>query len=586
MSVTEVRHLGVAGGTCVVTVTTPCGATRTSGVGVLIVPPFGIERSGADRLMVTLAHELAAAGHTVVQIDPIGTGDSSDRDRHTGGASTLADAFVDATRAGLTLLGDCGLTSFVAIGVRFGALALTKALGTAETAEGVVGVVLWSPVSSGRSYRRELIMLGSSTSAGLDEGWSAPGGDIVSPDDLASLTDLELKGLPAPARRVFVVSAGVDASNQEAVAAWSATANVETLIDVGVGAVCVEDPELGSVPSDAVRSVVRWVTAIAPHANSAPHAHSAPPITSTPTVDGPHSVDGPQWSEFPVTLTMDDGTTLTAIATRPAVSPRAALILLSTGTNPRFGPGRFHARVARRLAAHGMATLRVERRGATSQPDIADAYDPAQVDDVSATLRQAPAIVGTDRLVLAGTCSGAWAAWHSALRGFDGSAPREVVLINQIIFGDDSWDLTEESPAIAVRARHSLSSSQQWKAVFRGEINVARSARRLLRYAALTTRNRISGFDGLAGDLEIIRHGGVATTFLFDEDETGLVYLRMHGNGHLDKLIATGQCRVLTVEGAGHVFSSPTSVEWLTDRLGESLRRAASSVSADADRTV
>ena len=100
----------------------------------------------------------------------------------------------------------------------------------------------------------------------------------------------------------------------------------------------------------------------------------------------------------------------------------------------------------------------------------------------------------------------------------------------------------------------------------------------------------VSAFTGSDCDhrlvLEIIRLGRVATTFLFDDDETGLVYLRMHGNGYLDELMASDQCRVLTVERAGHAFSSPASVEWLTDRMGDALHRAASRVSADTDRKV
>ena len=577
MSVTKIRHLDVAHGTCVLAVTTPDETTPATGVGVLVVPPFGIEHSGADRLLVALADRLADAGHTVVQIDPVGSGDSSDIDRDRTDAQTMVDAFTEATRAGLAFLRDCGLTWRVAIGVRFGALAMTKALEGAGVSERVDAAVLWSPVSAGRSYRRELLILGSSTSAGMKDGWSAPGGDVLSPTDLASLTDLDLKFLPPPSPRVLVVSATNNGVRPETPPSWSSTVEVATHCDTEVGAVCVEDPELGAVPDSAVSVVVEWINAAAVRDRTVAEA-KRPELPDAAL----RSVDGPGWREFPVTLTMADGTLLFGIATRPTIEPQAALILLSTGTNPRFGPGRFHARVARRLAADGMATLRMERRGAARDPTITDAYDPIHIDDVSAILRQAPAIVGTESLVLAGTCSGAWAAWHSALRGFDGAMPREVVMINQIIFGEDSWDLTEASPAIAVRARQSLSNRQQWKAVFRGEINVARSAHRLLRYAALTTKNRISGFDGLASDLEIVRRGGVATTFLFDAEETGLVYLRMHGNGHLDRLIEAGQCRVLTVPGAGHVFSSPASVEWLVAQLRDALRRAASAANARA----
>ena len=78
-----------------------------------------------------------------------------------------------------------------------------------------------------------------------------------------------------------------------------------------------------------------------------------------------------------------------------------------------------------------------------------------------------------------------------------------------------------------------------------------------------------------------IRHNGVATTFIFDEDETGLVYLHMHGKGVLEKLTASGLCRVLTVRHAGHVFTSPASVSWLTARLTEVMERVSASACGD-----
>jgi hypothetical protein len=572
VSITEVRHLKVDHGTCVMTVTSPCASVASSHVGVVIVPPFGIERSGADRLLVALAHELAGAGHTAMLIDPVGTGDSSDllvgdADR----PANLVASFAHATLAAIAALRSRGFTSCFVVGIRFGALAMVSALST-STDTHLDGAVLWSPVASGRTYRRELLMLGSSTSAGLPEGWSAPGGNIVGPDDLKSLSRLGLAELQPPASRILVVSTHDTQLSATVTETWSRTAPVDLIVDDALALARLEDPELGDVPTEAITRVTQWITTTA----APPQVERSGRATTVDRRTVQRALEGPGWTEFPVGLRMDDATVLTAMVTRPSSTPRAALVLLSTGTNPRFGPGRFHVRVARRLALAGFATLRVERRGASSaNPTFADAYDPRHIDDAIAILRQAPAIAGTDRLVLAGTCSGAWAAWHGALHGFDGTDVGEVVLINQIIFGEDSWDLTNDSPAIAVKTRQSLSNAKQWKAVLRGEINVPRSARRLVRYAALTAKNRLHGFDGLAGDLEIVRRNGVPTTFLFDDEETGLVYLRMHGNGHLKALIHSGQLRVHTVSGAGHVFSSPASVDWLSGQLTEALERVA-----------
>jgi pimeloyl-ACP methyl ester carboxylesterase len=551
------------------TITVPCTTVPATGVGVVLVPPFGVERCGADRLLVTLTERLASAGHTVVLIDPVGTGDSSDIDQNTHAHHTVVEAVDEALLAAFTTIGPT-VNRFVAIGLRFGALVLASL--PSRTTLDMAGVVLWSPVLSGRSYRRELLMLGSSSSAGLADGWSAPGGNVLSPDDLAAINDLDAKRSGPPAPHILVVDTAP--INPELAASWSSSAAVATHIDPALAEAHLEDPELGTIPDAAIAHVVKWVT------TTASTATSAGALVSERRIQ-PRSMAGSGWTEFPVTITLHDGTSLAAISTRPEGTAKATLVLLATGTNPRFGPGRFHTRVARRLAERGFSTLRVERRGATNDPAEVDAYDVRHIDDVLDILRQAPALTGCDRLVLAGTCSGAWAAWHAALHGFQEVKVAEVVLINQIIFGDDSWDLANDSPAIAVKTRQSLTNAGQWKAMLRGEINVARSARRLARYAALTTRNRLRGFDGLAGDLEIIRGSGVPTTFLFDDAETGLVYLRMHGNGHLNELINTGLVRVHTIHGAGHVFTPPASVDWLGEQLGDALARAAETPATD-----
>lgn len=577
MSVTETRHMSVAHGTCMMTLTMPCKSIPSSNVGVVFVPPFGIERSGADRLFATLAQALAHAGHTVVLVDPVGTGDSSDIDPAAEQTPTVVEAYTEATAAALTALGSRVGPRFV-VGFRFGALALC-ATATTPGSAAWAGAVLWSPIASGRAYRRELLMLGSATSAGLAEGWSAPGGNIVSPRDLAAVNDLDLNRHGPPAPCVLIVSADTRSSglNDEVHRSWSEHARIDSHVDEAVGAAHLEDPELGVIPDGAVAAVVQWITAEGQRheQQTAPDRRTGSPGLTNDRRLHARAMEGPRWSEFPVSMRMADGTPLAAVSTRPTEQPRAALVMLSTGTNPHFGPGRFHVRIARRLALAGFATVRVDRRGTTADPAVVDAYDPRHIDDVIAILRQAPAATGADQLVVAGTCSGAWAAWHAALHGFNGCSVGEVVLINQIIFGADSWDLTDDSPAIAVKTRQSLSDAKRWRAMLRGEINVARSARRLVRYAGLSARNRLHGFDGLASDLELIRRGGVPTTFLFDDEETGLVYLRMHGNGHLNSLIESGQVRLHTVSGAGHVFSSPASVDWLSSQLTDALERAA-----------
>jgi pimeloyl-ACP methyl ester carboxylesterase len=257
MSQSHLRHVPVPHGTAVMTITAPCATVPATGVGVLLVPPFGVERCGADRLLVALTEHLASAGHTVVLIDAVGTGDSSDIDQTEENHHTIVGAVQEAIDAAFTTLGPT-VNRFVAVGLRFGALVLAS---TSPTTSDLAGVVLWSPVMSGRSYRRELLMLGSSSSDGLADGWSAPGGNILSPADLAAINELDLKRSSPPASQILIVD--TSEINAELNAAWSAAAGVASYVDATLADTHLEDPELGTVPDEAITRVVSWITNVA-----------------------------------------------------------------------------------------------------------------------------------------------------------------------------------------------------------------------------------------------------------------------------------------------------------------------------------
>ncbi len=541
--------LGVAvpSGTCMATLVEPSQSTGFTRRGILLVPPFGIEHAGSDRFLRMLADYAARLGHVVLTIEPVGTGDSTDLPPDVD----LVTGYREAIAAGVRILADLG-TSVVVVGMRFGALAAATALAEPDLRRLVDGAVLIEPITRGKNYRRELLLLGATTSAGLPEHWAAPAGSTLRPCDLAAMNSLDLNGLPAIADQVLIVHGPHTPFPAATSVTWSSEASLETLVQP-VGELVTEDPELGRVMPQLISGIGDWIERL-----PTPHVAETPFGVELPRG---FAAAGPSWREEAVALPMADGEILHGIRTTPDRVPRVGLILLSTGTNPRFGPARLHTILARRLAAHGVATLRVERRGAGVDGRTLDAYDPVHIDDARTVDAAAGEILGAPTTVLAGMCSGAWAAWHAMLGGVRST---EVVLMNQIIFGEDSWDLSEGSPAIAVKTRNSLGDPERWRAILRGEIHVARSARNLVRYAALTARNRFgAGFNDLRDDLATITKHGIRVHFIFDTNESGLVYVRMHGSARLRLLINEGRITLSTVDDAGHVFSSPASVEWL-----------------------
>lgn len=544
----------VPSGTCMATLVGPGPSTPPTGHGVLVVPALGIEHAGSDRLVRLFGDHAARLGHLVLIIEPVGTGDSTDLPDDTD----LVVAYGQAITAGIRELARLG-THVTLMGLRFGALAIATSLAADPCVrEMVLGAVLIEPVEKGRNYRRELLMLGASTSDGLDDGWAAPAGSVLRPSDLAALHGLMLDDTPPPAGHVLLAYGNDTALPASLTTSWSSTATVETL-RIAFDQIVVEDPERGRPLIELIVGVTEWLSLLPDVAIGATSLKEPPPD---------FRAAGTTWSEDVVALPMDDGEVLRGVRTLPKSTTRAGLVILSTGTNPRFGPGRLHTVLARRLAALGVATLRIERRGAGSDGRAVDAYNPIHISDAHSIDAAASDVLHTSDFAIAGMCSGSWATWHALLGGVRAG---KVLLMNQIIFGEDSWDLSEDSPAMAVKTRQSLGDLDRWRAILRGEIRMVRSVRNLARYAALTARHRFGGLSGLRADLETIAHLDTDVHFMFDDAESGLVYLNMHGNEKLTQLIAERRITVDVVRHAGHVFASPQSVNWLFENVARHL---------------
>ncbi len=559
MHADDVSHrliaVAVPAGSCMATLVEPGPSTPRTGCGVVVIPALGIEHAGADRLVRLFADHAARLGHVVLIVEPVGTGDSTDLPDDVD----LVSSFHQAISAGVRTVASHA-RHVVVMGTRFGALAtVTSFAHDPRLCELVDGVVLIEPIVKGRNYRRELLMLGASTSGGVAPGASAPAGFLLRPCDLTALHELTLDEIGPPARQVLVVHAGAHPLPASVVACWAEEATIES-VQVPFEQVVIEDPERGRPVTELITSVTEWMACIADRKPVA-----AP---TSPSTLAPFRATGHAWQEDGVALTMADGEVLHGVRTLPMSTTRAGLVLLSTGTNPRFGPARLHTALARRLAEAGVATLRIERRGAGVDGRTVDAYNPVHIADALAIDQAAPDVLHTSNITLAGMCSGAWAAWHATLAGV---RARNVVLMNQIIFGEDSWDLAEDSPAMAVKTRQSLGDPERWRAILRGEIRMMRSARNLARYAALTTRNRFGVLGGLHGDLATIVGLETSVHFVFDDAESGLVYLKMHGGVRLTELVSAGTITIDVVHQAGHVFASPSSVSWLSNTLAQRL---------------
>ncbi|HEX3595032.1 MAG TPA: alpha/beta fold hydrolase [Polyangiaceae bacterium] len=107
---------------------------------------------------------------------------------------------------------------------------------------------------------------------------------------------------------------------------------------------------------------------------------------------------------------------LSGIVTEPDGTPRAALVLVSAGLVPKFGPFRLYAELARHLARTGFITLRFDVAGVGDSQHAHTGLTVKErtANDVSAALDWLYQRYDFGNLVLGGLCSGAEDSFRSA----------------------------------------------------------------------------------------------------------------------------------------------------------------------------
>lgn len=547
----------------------------STGVGLVIVPPFGFEAVCAHRTLRHLATDAAAAGVATVRIDLDGTGDSAgddlDPDRLAQWIASI-DAAADLLRAN-------GATRVVIAGVRLGALLAVLCAGRRRDVAGVVAI---APVVSGRRWLREMhalqLALGlpptppeyvSDTDVQEVIGFAltAPTREALAQIDLHKVTQS-----PAPAVLV------IDRQDLAVGAKWA-----EHLRTLGVSVdyqllpgytEMMLDPHRTEVPVEIVEATVAF-------------AVKRPALEFLSPVPGARAVSHARFggvSEQGVAL--DNG--LRGVVTRPVEGrPRSALVLLNAGGVRRIGPNRLHVSMARRLAAElGMMVVRLDLSGLGDSPTRAGlaenlVYHEHALDDIQTILAWCR-LQKVDDVCLAGLCSGGYYALEAAhidppLRG--------VVAINQGAPGVPDAPSPYQAAADAARYRHMLRTPAAWGQLL-AKVRDAGALRRFLATAIERARSTISaGFRRLFRRLGISFKGdpgaalsqlsarGTAVTFLFCADEPGLIVLRERAGDMLTRLQRNGTVSLRILGRIDHTFTPLWSHPVLENELLVALRR-------------
>ncbi|MEP6899792.1 MAG: hypothetical protein ABI870_14795 [Rhodanobacter sp.] len=556
----------------------PVSAPAT-GVGLIIVPPFGYEAVCAQRSLRHLAEAAAHAGMVAVRVDLDGSGNSAgddlDPDRLDGWLASIDDACALARGAGADRL--------VLAGIRLGATLATLA---AVRRGDVAGLVAIAAVPVGKALLREGRLLqmalglepAPSASNGKDDTQELVGFALTAQtrDSLAGIDLAKLGQAPAPAVLLL------DRDDLPPNDAWAASlGSLGIAVDQRRLPGYVEmvlDPHRAQIPQAIIDATIAFASA-------------RPALTGQPAADDVSALARrTEWRDAEASVVeevvvLDD--CLFAIATHPAGKPRRAVILLNAGAVGQVGPNRLHVPLARRLATAGDLVLRLDVSGigdsrSRSGADENIVYSEHAVADIGVAVDWVRR-TGVAQVAVVGLCSGAYHALQAALRG---QAIDTLVVINPLTFHYKPGmplDFADFRVATdAARYQKSVTSGASWRKLLRGDVDLARVARVVLYRARsavarplrdVLRRLRVPLGDDLGSELDSLARRDVALRFIFAGDDPGRKMLAEQAGSVVSRLVAAGRLRTRVIPGADHTFTARWTHPILLDAISEALER-------------
>jgi len=565
------------------------------GLAVLICPPFGWDEICSYRSRRDWASDLAKAGFPTLRIDFPGTGDSggAPRDRAQLASWTAA---VDA--AARHLRRATGLDRVAAIGIGLGGLVACRALFEGAPIE---ELVLWGVPSRGRALIRELSVFASledsSIGAVSEEELPPPplpghyvwaGGFVLNAETVGDLEGLDLAELQlpegGPRRALLLDRDGISVDARLESHLRDSGLAVDVASGEGYGAM-IAKPHHARCPVAVFARVRSWLERAPGDA-----LQEASAQTSTDPGDLAERHDSIELAvgeatirETPLTVRQPFGE-LFGILTEPAhgLTHELCAVMLNAGAIRRVGPNRMWVETARRWAARGVPTLRLDLQGIGDADgdserfsELAELYVPELVDQVCATLEELQRRGVASRFVLAGLCSGAYWSFHAALR--DERVVAAFMLNPQALFWDPSLEAARDF-------RRGVMRTSSWRRVLRGEVSperilalAYRAPFALPRRWAARRQARRHGEDELQDALDRLRDTGKYVHFAFSGNEP--LHEELERDGYLQRLDRWPNVSLEFIPGRVHTlrpFESQRHAHELLDRaLEDMLQRTA-----------
>jgi dienelactone hydrolase len=458
------------------------GGETPSGTAVVLVGPWGWDEVVTYRSRRDWAENLAEAGHVALRIDLPGAGDSAGSDFDDDRVAAWTDG-VAAAVAFLRTLPDCRRVAVIGLGL--GGLSAARAIDQGAVVD---ELVLWAAPTTGRAFLREMrafaslqatrfSLTGEPEPRVLPDGWMEVGGFVLSAGTIAALEPIDLttwsfSGL----QRVLLLDRdGLPVDKGLTAHLDGQGARVEVGSGAGWADMCA-DIERHRPPLEVFATVAAFL---------AGPTHAV--LTGGPRLEQREPSAVPAGArirfgqatihETPVTIEQPSGQTFGLLA-EPDSATQSDLcaIFLNAGAVRRIGPNRMWVEAARRWAARGIPSLRLDIEA------IGDADgDPRPFVDVNAFYRaglEAQIVAAIDllierrlgnRFVLVGLCSGAYWAFQVAV------ADERVAAIAMLNPRGLIWD-PHLFTRLASRDARKVLQRASWGRFLRGQIGPRRLA--------------------------------------------------------------------------------------------------------------
>jgi pimeloyl-ACP methyl ester carboxylesterase len=414
----------------------PDGAARDT--AVLFVPPFGWEEVCSYRILREWARRLAGAGFPALRLTLPGCGDSGGDPRDPGRLEAWTSAVTAAARA---LRVQSGAGAVVAVGLGLGGMLACRAT---EAGAPIDGLVLWAAPARGRELTRQLKAFARLEASQVFEGLPAPpplpegemevGGFLLSPETQAELGKLDLstlalpRGLPRGALLLDRDGIPADVRLRDALSAQGVS--VEVRAGEGYGEM-TSHPQQSQVPESVVTEVMAWLGDGEPEAGAATAqgvtgaelaATAAPGRAVAYSRSATLQAGDAEILETPLTIPQDFGN-LSGILTTPKEGGQpVCIVMLNGGAIRRIGPNRMWVEAARRWAARGVPSLRLDVEAIGEADGAVSPYaddNALYVDELIPQVKEAIAVLArrgvAERFVTAGLCAGAYWAMYVGL---------------------------------------------------------------------------------------------------------------------------------------------------------------------------